>query len=73
MFVLDSMHLVLLGVVKRILKFLKEGSCLCFLLHHHIAGISSELEAYNGKLPSEFGRQPCSLKEVKNWKATEFK
>ena len=49
MFVLDYMHLVLLGFVKGVLKFLKEGPRLCCLPHHHIAGISSELEAYDGK------------------------
>ena len=72
-FPLDYMHLVCLGVVKRILSFLKEGPKKCKLSSGQINEISQKLTLLNGKLPSEFSRQPRSLDEVPRWKATEFR
>ncbi|XP_065659078.1 uncharacterized protein LOC136083590 [Hydra vulgaris] len=72
-FVLDRMHLVMLGVVRRILLFLKEGPRICKLSQLQLNEISKNLEYLKGKLPSEFARQPRSLKELSHWKATEFK
>ena len=72
-FVLDSMHLVMLGVVRCILLFLKEGPRICKLSQLQLNEISKNLEYLNGKLPSEFARQPRSLNELNHWKATEFK
>ena len=72
-FPLDYMHLVCLGVVKRILSFLKEGPKKCKLSLGQIHEISQKLTLLNGKLPSEFSRQPRSLNEVARWKATEFR
>lgn len=72
-FVLDSMHLVYLGVVKRIIYFLKEGPRVCKLSQAQLGLISSKLESLRNQLPSEFARQPRGLKHLKRWKATEFK
>ncbi|XP_057291715.1 uncharacterized protein LOC130656398 [Hydractinia symbiolongicarpus] len=73
-FVLDYMHLVCLGVVKRLLNFLiKDGPRLCKLSRNQITLISSKLVQLNGTLPSEFVRQPRSLNEFCRWKATEFR
>ena len=72
-FVLDFMHLVCLGVVKRMLYFLKEGSRFCKLSHGQLDLISSRLIDLRNSLPSEFARQPRSLQHFKRWKATEFK
>ncbi|XP_065641167.1 uncharacterized protein LOC136073496 [Hydra vulgaris] len=72
-FVLDIMHLVYLGVVKRILKYLYQGPKVSRLAPAQKAAISDYLLQLNGKMPSEFARQPRSLAEFKRWKATEFK
>lgn len=72
-FSLDYMHLVCLGVVKRILTFLKQGPKDCKLSYRQISEISTQLLLFSGKLPSEFARQPRTLFEVERWKATEFR
>ncbi|MEW8548043.1 MAG: hypothetical protein AB2693_31455 [Candidatus Thiodiazotropha sp.] len=72
-FCLDYMHLVCLGVVKRILLFLKQGPAQCKLSSRQIKEISDNLLTYCGKLPSDFARQPRSLFELDRWKATELR
>jgi hypothetical protein len=72
-FCLDYMHLVCLGVVKRILCFLRKGPRRCKLSSQQINHISSQLSSLKGAMPSEFSRQPRSLVEVERWKATEFR
>ena len=72
-FCLDYMHLVCLGVVKRILLFLKNGPAQCKLSMRQIKDISDQLLSYCGQLPSDFARQPRSLLEMDRWKATEFR
>lgn len=72
-FCLDYMHLVCLGVVKRLLLFLKQGPKDCKLSYAQIADISDQLTQLSGKLPSEFARQPRALFEIDRWKATEFR
>lgn len=72
-FSLDYMHLVCLGVVKRMLCYLKQGPKESKLSYRHISELSTKLLALNGKMPSEFARQPRSLMEMDKWKATEFR
>ena len=72
-FSLDYMHLVCLGVVKRLLLFLPEGPRICKLSSTHISQMSDKLVSLNGTFPSEFVRQPRSLSDLKRWKATEFR
>ena len=72
-FPLDYMHLVCLGVVKRLLCFLKKGPPECRLSQGQLHEISTLLVSLSGKLPSEFPRQPRSLTELNWWKATEFR
>lgn len=62
-FCLDYMHLVCLGVVKRILGFLRHGPNACRLSAGQLAEISNNL-VY---------RQPRTLLELERWKATEFR
>lgn len=59
-FCLDYMHLVCLGVVKRIIWYLKQGPRQCRLSARQLLEISDNLMSLNGRLPSEFARQPCS-------------
>lgn len=73
-FVLDYMHLVCLGVVKRMVQFWRrEYSSAARLSPRVISGISASLQRVRGSLPSEFARQPRSLQESDNWKATEWR
>lgn len=72
-FCLDYMHLTCLGVVKRIIYFLKHGPAVCRLSYQQMCDISKKLQFLSGKLPSEFARQPRSMFEVERWKATEFR
>ncbi|XP_065669023.1 uncharacterized protein LOC100201683 isoform X2 [Hydra vulgaris] len=57
-FVLDIMHLVYLGVTKRIIIFFNEGKRSCRISEIQKAVISEKLRELSGKLPSEFARQP---------------
>ena len=72
-FILDYMHVVCLGVTKRILYFLTSGPLECRLSYRLREMLSITIASYNGTLPSEFAHQPRSLKELKRWKATEFR
>ena len=67
------MHLTWLGVVKRIIYFLKHGPAVCRLSYQQMCDISKKMQFLSGKLPSEFARQPRSMFEVERWKATEFR
>ena len=71
-FVLDYMHLVCLGVVRRILNYLKKGP-VGKISALQLREISDRLIMLNGKMPSEFARQPRSVQELDRWKATEFR
>ena len=75
-FSLDYMHLVCLGVVRRLLYFIKgsiKGTNLGKLSTGMLDLVSTRLLEFNGKLPSEFVRQPRSLVELDRWKATELR
>lgn len=72
-FPLDYMHLVLLGVVKRLLNFLTKGPPLCRISNMQSTLMSEKLLLSHGKMPSEFNRQPRSLTELPHWKASEFR
>ena len=69
------MHLVGLGVTKRILLFMKEDplQSAARLSQKQVKDVSFKLERLTGTLPSEFGRQPRNLEELKRWKTTEFR
>ena len=72
LFPLDYMHLVCLGAVRRILNYMKKGPG-GKISANQINEISSLLLSLNGYMPSEFSRQPRSLKDLDRWKATEFR
>ena len=72
-FPLDYMHLVCLGVVKRMISFWMKGPRISKLSALQTCQISSKLQGYAGFMPSEFARQPRGLKEWKRWKATELR
>ena len=76
-FALDYMHLVCLGVMKRILVFLTgtftDQPKACRLSKQQQNLVSSRLQSFNGLMPSEFARQPRPLAELDRWKATELR
>lgn len=73
-FPLDYMHLLCLGVMKKlILTLWISGRPPFKLSSNQINKISDLLLAQSGNIPIEFCRKPRSLSEVKRWKATEFR
>jgi hypothetical protein len=73
MFVLDSMHLVFLGVIRRFLSFLKSGARIIKLGHVQLDIISLRLIEMSQYTPSDFARKPRGLNELERFKATELR
>ena len=71
--VLDYMHLICLGVMRRMLLLWMQGPFLCRQSQSLICAISEHLLELRDHVPSEFARKPRSLKEIKRWKATELR
>ena len=75
-FILDSMHMVYLGVARRILQSFRgqiKGIRRTKLSRQLMDMLNTKLLCCSGKLPSEFSRQPRSLDELDYWKATELR
>lgn len=72
-FPLDYMHLVCLGVTRRLVKLWLKGPLKTRQSPQLIREISAKLQSLNGALPREFARQPRSLNEFERWKATELR
>jgi hypothetical protein len=72
-FPLDYMHLVCLGVMRRLLLAWMRGSLSCRLPASSVLVISKKLVKLRSYIPSEFARKPRSLSEIDRWKATEFR
>ncbi len=71
---LDYMHLVCLGVVKKLLShWLKRGTVCHLITKENVAEISRRLVALQGSIPSEFARRPRPLEDLPRFKATEFR
>ena len=72
-FVLDYMHLVCLGVVRRLLLALKEEVHVAILCARAVSHLSQRLLSLQSCTPCEFSRKPRSLADIHRWKATEFR
>ena len=75
-FPLDYMHLILLGVVKKMLTALTTNIKKVFkvkLPTHVIADITGRLQGCAGWLPVEFQRKTRALEEISRWKAIELR
>ncbi|KAM0727248.1 hypothetical protein ACS0PU_006580 [Formica fusca] len=68
---IDYMHLVCLGVMKRLLKIWLKGPKDIRLQQHKIDSLCTELLAIKSSIPSEFARLPRTLYIIDRWKATE--
>lgn len=73
-FPLDYMHLVCLGVVRRMAKFWLTGNSLNVKLNaHRIELLSLKLVNCKKYIPCEFARKPRAIKHINLWKATELR
>ncbi|XP_076242314.1 uncharacterized protein LOC143184162, partial [Calliopsis andreniformis] len=70
---LDYMHLICLGVVKKMLLLWMKGPLSVRIGGQATNSISDELIFVGNCIPREFSRKPRSLIEVLYWKATEFR
>lgn len=72
-FPLDYMHLVCLGVMRRLMMVWLAGPLKYRLSAHMSRQISERLLNLSLFIPSDFNRRPRSLNLIKYWKATEFR
>lgn len=70
-FPLDYMHLICLGVVKKLISNWLSGNLKCRLSSSMIADVSKRIEVVANKLPVEFNRKVRRLEDFSRWKATE--
>ncbi|XP_070516695.1 uncharacterized protein [Cardiocondyla obscurior] len=71
-FPLDYMHLICLGVVKKMLQLWVNGYYTSKLNARKVAQLSEMLIKVSKWVPKEFTRKPRALDELTRWKATEF-
>lgn len=68
------MHLIYLGIMKRIIvNYLIEGSRKCKLSKSNLVNMNCMMKQLRKYISNEFGRKPRNFKEVKRWKALEFR
>jgi hypothetical protein len=72
-FPLDYMHLVCLGVVRKLMHTWIKGPLKTRLLPRNINRISIQLVDLQRQIPLEFSRKSRSLRELDHFKATEFR
>lgn len=73
-FPLDPMHLVFLGVVKRLfINYYLEGDKKIRLSQNQKKYIDELISSIRPYVSSDFTRKPRLLNEIKKWKATEFR
>ena len=71
--VLDYMHVVGLGVMRRLLNLWTHGKRKCRISSRLIIAISSHLLKIKPFIPTEFSRKPRPLSEFGRWKFTELR
>lgn len=71
--VLDYMHLICLGVMRKLLRIWVHGPLPHKLARSQILAMSEFLISCRENFPSEFSRKPRPLKDLDHWKATEFR
>ncbi len=71
-FPLDYMHLICLGVVRRLISLWMQGPS-GKLSQNIVSSISDQLAIVRPYISKEFSRKPRSMSEFKQWKATELR
>ncbi|KYM97838.1 hypothetical protein ALC62_11463 [Cyphomyrmex costatus] len=73
-FILDPMHIIYLGIMKRMLvKYWVEGGRHCKLSRQNLTAIDYNIRKIRPFITSDFCRKPRALINLKNFKATEFR
>ena len=73
-FPFESMHLVYLGVVRKLVRLWLRGKIGVFRVSSaNVEILSDRLIALSKYIPSDFNRKPRSLREIDRWKASEFR
>jgi len=73
-FVLDPMHIIYLGITKRLLvKYWVEGGRHCKLSRQNLAAIDYNIQIIRPFVTSDFCRKPQALVNLKKFKANEFR
>lgn len=72
-FPMDYMHLVCLGVMKRLLSLWIKGPLNCRQGPAFVRRVNEKLTELRGYLPHEFLRKGRALCDVERWKAVEFR
>ena len=70
---LDYMHLICLGVTRKLLNLWICGPKANRLPSREVAKISSHLVSVSKCIPEEFARKPRTLRDINRYKATEFR
>ncbi len=73
MFILDYMHLVCLGVTRKLVRFWMKGDFSCRLGSQAVMAISVRLQKLRQHMQVEFQRKPRTLVDIDRWKVTEFR
>nr|XP_020471113.1 uncharacterized protein LOC109968894 [Monopterus albus] len=75
MFPHDYMHLVCLGVTRKLLELWagSTGPLRCRLPFKKVNQLSETLRSFKSHMPTEFARKPRSVEERHRWKATEYR
>jgi len=72
-FPVDYMHLVCLGVMRKLIALWMAGPLATRIGRMSIEEINNKLTGLKANIPVEFQRKPRSLSEYERWKATEFR
>lgn len=73
-FPLDYMHLVFLGVTRKLIHLWMSKGLVTVRLHSSkISEISNSLLSLKPYIPTEFARKPRTLDDICRWKATELR
>lgn len=72
--VIEAMHAVDLGVVKKICKAIFNNDVSCSKISKTaFAALQARFKSFRSYVPSEFARKPRNLNELSGFKATEFR
>lgn len=72
-FPMDYMHLVCIGVVKKLIRLWLTGKVPIRLPYHKVSQLSSALVQCKSFITNDFARKPRPVQDVGRWKATEFR
>ena len=72
-FPIDYMHLVCLGVMRKLVSLWMHGPLRTRLGRQSVERVNERLVSVKRHIPLEFQRKPRSLSEYERWKATEYR